>query len=66
VPRAPAPGVHVTSRMVSGRFAPAAFTPAHARDIARSAKTKPMAVNMPSDRWSLVVCIPVTVLVRGV
>jgi SSS family solute:Na+ symporter len=58
-----APGVRVTSATISSRFAPAAFNPAHTRYIARSAKAKPMAVNMYSGWWSLVVCVLVTVLV---
>jgi len=48
---------------VSSRFAPAAFNPAHTRYIARSEKAKPMAVNMYSGWWSLVVCVLVTVIV---
>ena len=58
-----APGVRVTAATISSRFAPAAFNPAHTRYIARSAKAKPMAVNMYSGWWSLVVCVLVTVLV---
>jgi SSS family solute:Na+ symporter len=57
------PGVQVQSQTVSKRWAPAAFNPDHARLIARSEKAKPMAVNMYSGWWSLVVCVAVTVLV---
>jgi SSS family solute:Na+ symporter len=45
------------------RFAPAAFNPDHTKYIARSEKAKPMAVNMYSGWWSLVVCVVMTVLV---
>ncbi len=57
------PGVSVKAQEVSRRFAPAAFNPDHTRYIARSEKAKPMAVNMYSAWWSLVVCLAVTVLV---
>jgi Na+/proline symporter len=63
VPVTLAPGVRVTTSTVSSRFAPAAFNPAHTRYIARSEKAKPMAVNMYSGWWSLVVCVLVTVIV---
>ena len=55
------PGVTVRSTVVSERFAPAAFNPDHTETIARSRKAKPMAVNMYSGWWSLVVCVLVTV-----
>ena len=57
------PGVRVSVSSEAQRFAPAAFNPAHTRYIARSEKAKPMAVNMYSGWWSLVVCVLVTVLV---
>jgi hypothetical protein len=57
------PGVQIAATVVSKTFAPAAFNPAHVKLIARSAKAKPMAVNMYSAWWSFVVCISVTVLV---
>lgn len=57
------PGVNVTSQEISAKFAPAAFNPQHAKLIARSEKAKPMAVNMYSGWWSLVVCVVVTILV---
>ena len=57
------PGVQVESETVSHTFAPAAFNPDHARVIARSEKAKPMAINMYSGWWSLVVCLLVTFLV---
>jgi Na+/proline symporter len=63
VPVTLAAGVRVSSTSVSARFAPAAFNPAHTRYIARSEKAKPMAVNMYSGWWSLVVCVLVTVIV---
>ncbi|HEY5138168.1 MAG TPA: hypothetical protein VIJ25_02445, partial [Methylococcales bacterium] len=37
--------------------------PDHTKYIARSAKAKPMAVNMYSGWWSFVVCVVMTVLV---
>lgn len=57
------PGVEVHSTFLSKRFAPAAFNPDHAKVIARSEKAKPMAVNMYSGWWSLVVCVLITVVV---
>jgi len=57
------PGVRLAVSEVSQRFAPASFNPDHTRYIARSRKAKPMAVNMYSGWWSLVVCVVVTVLV---
>jgi len=57
------PGVEVKSTTISKTFAPAAFNPAHAKMIARSEKAKPMAVNMYSSWWSLVVCLSVTFVV---
>ncbi|MGA2222396.1 MAG: sodium/solute symporter [Verrucomicrobiia bacterium] len=63
VPLVLKPGVKVRAETVSEKFAPAAFNPDHARLIARSPKAKPMAVNMYSGWWSLVVCLVVTVLV---
>jgi SSS family solute:Na+ symporter len=56
-------GVKVASSEVSKKFAPAAFNPDHTKYIARSVKAKPMAVNMYSGFWSLMVCVTVTVLV---
>jgi len=55
------PGVTLRSTLVSERFAPAAFNPDHTALVARSRKAKPMAVNMYSGWWSLVVCVLVTV-----
>jgi hypothetical protein len=55
------PGVTLRSTLVSERFAPAAFNPDHTQHVARSRKAKPMAVNMYSGWWSLVVCLLVTV-----
>jgi SSS family solute:Na+ symporter len=57
------PGVTLRSTLVSERFAPAAFNPDHTEHVARSRKAKPMAVNMYSGWWSLVVCLLVTVVV---
>jgi SSS family solute:Na+ symporter len=58
-----APGVQVRSSFISRRFVPAAYNPDHVRVIARSDKAKPMAVNMYSAWWSLLVCLLVTILV---
>jgi solute:Na+ symporter, SSS family len=55
------PGVTVRATVVSATFAPAAFNPDHTEHVARSRKAKPMAVNMYSGWWSLVVCVLVTV-----
>jgi hypothetical protein len=63
VPVTLAPGVRVTASTVVDRFAPAAFNPDHTRFVARSPHAKPMAVNMYSGWWSLVVCVFVTVIV---
>jgi Na+/proline symporter len=57
------PGVTLRATLVSERFAPAAFNPDHTEHVARSRKAKPMAVNMYSGWWSLVVCVLVTVVV---
>lgn len=57
------PGVVIVVENISMKFAPAAFNSAHAKLIARSEKAKPMAVNMYSGWWSLVVCVVITVLV---
>ncbi len=54
------PGVQIQAEAVSKTFAPKAFNPAHTRLIARSEEAKPMAVNMYSAWWSLVVCLVVT------
>lgn len=66
VPMMLKPGVKVTSSTVSQTFSPSAFNPKHAKLIARSEKAKPMAVNMYSAWWSLVVCLGVTILVSFV
>ncbi len=57
------PGVEVKATTISKKFAPAAFNSDHTKVIARSAKAKPMAVNMYSAWWSFVVCVSVTFLV---
>jgi SSS family solute:Na+ symporter len=63
VPLVLKPGVRVRATESVARFAPSAFNPDHAKYIARSKKAQPMAVNMYSGWWSLVVCVVVTVLV---
>ncbi|OHB53629.1 MAG: hypothetical protein A2Y12_13030 [Planctomycetes bacterium GWF2_42_9] len=60
------PGVEVCAKHISAKFAPAAFNPDHTQYIARSKKAMPMAVNMYSGWWSLVVCLVVTILVSFV
>jgi solute:Na+ symporter, SSS family len=55
------PGVRVQAGEVCKHFDPAAFNPDHARYIARSEKAKPMAVNMYSAFWTLVLCVGVAV-----
>ncbi len=55
------PGVQVRSAFISKKFAPAAFNPDHTKLIARSEKAKPMAVNMYSGWWSLLICLLVTI-----
>ncbi len=56
-------GVNVIYNDIEMKFAPAAFNPDHTKYIARSEKAKPMAVNMYSGFWTLVVCVFVTVVV---
>jgi solute:Na+ symporter, SSS family len=57
------PGVIIQASYISKKFDAAAFNPAHTKYIARSEKAKPMAVNMYSAFWSLVVCLSVTIVV---
>jgi SSS family solute:Na+ symporter len=57
------PGVVVTASDVTRKFVPSALNPAHTKFIARSEKAKPMAVNMYTAFWSLMVSIVVTVVV---
>ncbi len=56
-------GVAIEANDVAKTFAPSAFNPEHTKYIARSPAAKPMAVNMYSAWWSLVVCLSVTILV---
>jgi len=56
-------GVVAKAEESVSRFAPGAFNPDHTRFVALSRKAQPMAVNMYSGWWSLVVCLLVTVLV---
>jgi solute:Na+ symporter, SSS family len=55
------PGVAIRASYVSKKFDAAGFNPAHTKYIARSEKAKPMAVNMYSAFWSLLVCLSVTI-----
>ncbi|MGW8256609.1 MAG: sodium:solute symporter family transporter [Thermoguttaceae bacterium] len=55
------PGVRVQAASEIHYFAPAEYNPKHAKYIARSEKAKPMAVNMYSAFWTLVICLGVTI-----
>ena len=55
------PEVKVDSAEVRQTFNPAEFNPEHTKYIARSEKAKPMAVNMYSAFWTLLVCVAVLV-----
>jgi SSS family solute:Na+ symporter len=57
------PGVRVVSSDVTQTFNPAEFNPDHAQYIARSKKAKPMAVNVYSSMWTLLICVSVITLV---
>jgi SSS family solute:Na+ symporter len=55
------PGVGVQAVEVVQHFVPSAFNSDHTKYIARSEKAKPMAVNMYSAFWTLVLCLGVTI-----
>ncbi len=55
------PGVTIQASYIAKKFDAAAFNPAHTKYVARSEKAKPMAVNMYSAFWSLLVCLSVTI-----
>nr|WP_303652428.1 sodium/solute symporter [Paludisphaera mucosa] len=57
------PGVRVVASDVTQTFNPAEFNPAHAKYIARSEKAKPMAVNVYTSMWTLLICVTVITLV---
>jgi SSS family transporter len=57
------PGVTIQAAHIAKKFDAASFNPAHTKYVARSENAKPMAVNMYSGFWSLVVCLSVTILV---
>ncbi|WP_197490638.1 sodium:solute symporter family transporter [Planctomyces sp. SH-PL62] len=57
------PGVRVVASDVTQTFNPAEFNSAHAKYIARSEKAKPMAVNVYSSMWTLLICVSVITLV---
>ncbi|WP_165232522.1 sodium:solute symporter family transporter [Aquisphaera insulae] len=63
VPVVLASAVTVDAKEVSQGFNPAQFNPDHVKYIARSDKAKPMAVNVYSAFWTLVVCVVVLVAV---
>jgi hypothetical protein len=55
------PGVTIQASYIAKKFDAAELNHAHAKYIARSEKAKPMAVNMYSAFWSLIVCLSVTI-----
>lgn len=55
------PGVEIREVKVTQKFNPAEFNPEHTKYVARSEKAKPMAVNMYSAFWTLVVCVAVLI-----
>lgn len=57
------PGVRVVASDVTQTFNPAEFNPAHSKYIARSEKAKPMAVNVYTSMWTLLICMSVIVVV---
>ena len=57
------PGVEVAATAVVQYFNAAEFNTAHVKYIARSEKAKPMAVNMYSGFWTLMVCLAVAMVV---
>ncbi|OJW12396.1 MAG: hypothetical protein BGO49_21330 [Planctomycetales bacterium 71-10] len=57
------PGVRVVASDVTQTFNPAEFNPAHSKYIARSEKAKPMAVNVYSSMWTLLICMSTIVVV---
>jgi hypothetical protein len=61
VPVVLSPGVRVDAKEESQSFNPAKFNEDHVQYIARSKSAKPMAVNVYSAFWTLVVCVAVLV-----
>ena len=61
VPVELAPGVRLVASNVVQSFNPAEFNAAHVKYIARSEKAKPMAVNVYSAAWTLLICVTVLV-----
>jgi SSS family solute:Na+ symporter len=57
------PGVKVEASEVQQRFNPSQFNQDHTEWIARSREAKPMAVNMYSGFWTLVLCLVVNITV---
>jgi len=55
------PGVKVHASDVQQTFVPGKFNAAHVKWIARSDKAKPMAVNMYSGFWTLLICVVTTI-----
>ena len=55
------PEVKIDPTEVRQTFNPAEFNPEHTKYIARSEKAKPMAVNMYSAFWTLLVCVAVLI-----
>jgi len=61
VPVTLAPGVRLVASDVVQKFNPAEFNTAHTKYIARSEKAKPVAVNLYSAAWTLLICVTVIV-----
>lgn len=61
VPVTLGPGVRLVAADVVQRFNPAEFNASHAKYIARSEKAKPIAVNVYSAAWTLLICVTVIV-----
>jgi SSS family solute:Na+ symporter len=57
------PDVKVEASEIQQTFNPAEFNPDHTKYVARSPKAKPMAVNMYSGLWTLIVCVVTLVAV---
>ncbi len=56
-------GVQLKENHVEEYFVPGEFNAAHTKNVARSEKAKPMAVNMYSAFWTLCVSVFVTIAV---
>jgi len=61
VPVTLSPGVRLVAADVVQMFNPAEFNTAHAKYLARSERAKPIAVNLYSAAWTLLICVTVLV-----